>query len=123
MKPLRVLSIGAGAIGTYIGGSLALQGHEIVFVERPQVVAELESRGLKLTLEDGDHHIPDPQVVASLQEALNLGDFDVALFALKSYDTPGFLQALPIFNFHTATLSLPVQWCCQRICLSRCAWP
>jgi len=95
VKPLQVLSIGAGAIGTYIGGSLILQGHDVVFVERPQVVAELESRGLKLTLEDGDHHIPDPQLVASLQDALSLGDFDVALFALKSYDTPGFINALP----------------------------
>ena len=106
MKPLRVLSIGAGAIGTYIGGSLALQGHEIVFVERPQVVDELESRGLKLTLQDGDHHIPDPQVVASLQDALSLGDFDVALFALKSYDTPEFLQGLP-----TAISTLPPFLC------------
>ena len=35
--PLKVLSIGAGAIGTYIGGSLALQGHKVVFVERPTV--------------------------------------------------------------------------------------
>ncbi|MCH7663763.1 MAG: 2-dehydropantoate 2-reductase, partial [Chloroflexi bacterium] len=30
--PLRVLSIGAGAIGTYIGGSLALHGHQVTFL-------------------------------------------------------------------------------------------
>jgi 2-dehydropantoate 2-reductase len=94
MKPLRVLSIGAGAIGTYIGGSLALQGHQVVFVERPQVAEELKSRGLRLTLGEGDHHIPDPQVFPSMEEALKLGNFDVALFALKSYDTPGFIESL-----------------------------
>ena len=95
MKPMRVLSIGAGAIGTYIGGSLALQNHEVVFVERPEIAAELKSNGLRLTLPDGDHQISDPQVLPSIAEALRLGDFDIALFALKSYDTPGFLNALP----------------------------
>jgi len=99
MSPLRVLSIGAGAIGAYIGGSLALHGHEVVFVERAEVAAELKSRGLKLTLDGQDHHIRDPQVLPSLEAALNLGNYDIALFALKSYDTQGFisgLQASPI---------------------------
>jgi len=93
---LRVLSIGAGAIGTYIGGSLALDGHEVVFVERPQIAAELAARGLRLTLDGQEHRIPEPQVVPSLEDALRLGDFDVALFALKSYDTPAFLAALRV---------------------------
>ncbi len=31
-SPLKILSFGAGAIGTYIGGSLALAGHQLVFV-------------------------------------------------------------------------------------------
>ena len=94
MEKLRVLSIGVGAIGTYIGGSLALQGHEVVFVERPEIAAELVSRGLRLTLKDGDHHLPEPQVLPSMEAALNLGAFDIALFALKSYDTPAFIQSL-----------------------------
>jgi 2-dehydropantoate 2-reductase len=94
MKPLRVLSIGAGAIGTYIGGSLALQGHELVFVERSQVADELKSHGLKLTLGEQTHHIPDPQVFSSMEEALNREEFDVALFALKSYNTPTFIESL-----------------------------
>ena len=34
-EKLKILSFGAGAIGTYIGGSLALAGHEVVFVEQP----------------------------------------------------------------------------------------
>ncbi len=93
---MRILSIGAGAIGTYIGGSLALDGHEVVFVERPQVAAELAARGLRLTLQGREHRLPDPQVVPSLEDALRLPEYDVALFALKSYDTPAFLQALEV---------------------------
>jgi 2-dehydropantoate 2-reductase len=91
---LNVLSIGAGAIGTYIGGSLALQGHNLVYVERPEVAEELRSRGLKLSLDGQEHHIPAPSVLASLEEALQLEDFDVALFALKSYDTLAFIESL-----------------------------
>ena len=30
---MRVLVFGAGAIGTYIGGSLALSGEEVVFLD------------------------------------------------------------------------------------------
>lgn len=91
---MRVLSIGAGAIGTYIGGSLALHNHQVVFVEQPAVTAELRSRGLSLKLGDEEHHIPAPLVVAGMEEALPLGPFDVALFALKSYDTQTVIQAL-----------------------------
>lgn len=95
-EPLRLLSIGAGAIGTYIGGSLALGGHDVVFVERPEVAEELRSRGLRLDLPGAERHVPDPQVVHSVEEALAGRDFDAALFALKSFDTPGFLASLTV---------------------------
>jgi 2-dehydropantoate 2-reductase len=49
-QPLAILSFGAGAIGTYIGGSLALAGHKVVFVEQPAVASDLQARGLKLDL-------------------------------------------------------------------------
>ncbi len=89
---LNILAIGAGAIGTYIGGSLALKGHHVVFVERPEVAAKIQSQGLHLTL-DQDHHISKPKVVDSLAKAVRDQHFDVALFALKSFDTPKFLEA------------------------------
>jgi ketopantoate reductase len=41
---------GAGAIGTYFGGSLALAGTQVVFVEQQKVVDELRERGLRLDL-------------------------------------------------------------------------
>jgi len=95
LKPLRVLSIGAGAIGTYIGGSLALQGHTVVFVDRPAVAEELHARGLSLTLGEQTRRLPAPRVLPSIESALSLEEFDVALFALKSYDTPAFIRSLP----------------------------
>ena len=47
---LKVLVFGAGAIGTYYGGSLALAGHHVVFVEQPKMVEQLRERGLRLDL-------------------------------------------------------------------------
>ena len=95
MNKLQILTLGAGAIGTYIGGSLALAGHKVVFVERPEVAREIQSRGLKLTMDGSEHPILEPQVVGSLEDALALGEFDVIIFALKSYHTPTFISSLP----------------------------
>ena len=50
MANLKILTFGAGAVGTYIGGSLALAGEQLVFMERPEVVEELRKRGLRLDL-------------------------------------------------------------------------
>ncbi len=115
MKQLRVLSIGAGAIGTYIGGSLALQGHELVFVERPEVVRILKSQGLRITkgkagVQKGEQpssfniHPDGFKIVNSIDEALTLGNYDIALFALKSYDTPIFISNIKSSNFNLQSL-------------------
>ncbi len=47
---MKFLVFGAGAIGTYIGGSLALAGNQVVFVEQPKMVTELRGKGLRLDL-------------------------------------------------------------------------
>jgi len=103
---LKILTFGAGAIGTYIGGSLALAGHQVVFVEQPTVVQELRERGLRLDLtldkrrKLRDTSRIDPSafvIVSTLEEALRYGPFDVALFALKSYDTLAALEGIKPF--------------------------
>lgn len=100
---VKVLVFGAGAIGTYVGGSLALAGHPVVFLEQPNVVEELRQRGLRLDLTlDKRRQLKDASrldpsafvIVPSLEEALNYGPFDVAVFALKSFDTPRALASV-----------------------------
>jgi 2-dehydropantoate 2-reductase len=103
---LKVLVFGAGAIGTYFGGSLALAGHQVVFVEKPTVAEELHERGLRLDLtldkrrQTKDASRVDPSsfvVVSTLEDALRYGPFDVALFALKSFDTQTALEGMKPF--------------------------
>lgn len=99
-EELRWLVFGAGAIGTYIGGSLALhaqQGgpaHRVVFLERPEVAAEVRPRGLQLNLNGEEHAVKGVQVAGTIEEALAAGPFDAAIFALKSFDTRPALERL-----------------------------
>ncbi len=112
---LNVLVFGAGAIGTYFGGSLALAGHTVVFVEQPKMVSELHERGLRLdlTIDERRKHAlsgvegtKDAFVIEShsfviepsLEGALKFGPFDVALFALKSFDTTAALEGMKPFS-------------------------
>jgi len=103
---LNVLVFGAGAIGTYFGGSLILAGHNVVFVEQPKMVEQLRERGLRLDLTiDERRATKDAYVIEarsfvvepSLEEALKFGPFDVALFALKSFDTAAALEGMKPF--------------------------
>jgi 2-dehydropantoate 2-reductase len=91
---IRVLSIGAGAIGTYIGGNLALTGNQVVFLEQPQIAEELRQRGLSLEQDGQVHSINAPLVTSSLDDAIRYAPFDLALFALKSFDTQPFVQTM-----------------------------
>lgn len=91
---LNVLVFGAGAIGGYLGGSLALQGHRVVFLERERNALGLRERGVKLTIGNQTHHLNELGVVTSIQEALRLSSYDVAFFALKSYDTVEALKSV-----------------------------
>ena len=103
---LNILSFGAGAIGTYIGGSLALAGHHVVFVDQPAVADELRQRGMRLDLTLDERRktkdaflLPSQSFVmtGSLEDALKFWPFDVALFALKSFDTPAALEGMKPF--------------------------
>ncbi len=91
---LSWLIIGAGAIGTYIGGSLLLHGEKVSFVEQPESATQLVENGLKLTVAGQDYRILHPKVYSSVGEASADVGSDVAVFALKSYDTQAALESI-----------------------------
>ena len=106
-KKLSFLIFGAGAIGTYIGGSLALAGYPVVFLERPEVADELHQRGLCLQIGAEVKKIPNVFIAGSLETALQQGPFDLAVLAVKSYDTQSTLAGwLPYLKEMPAVLCL-----------------
>lgn len=106
---MKILSYGAGAIGVYICGSLALAGQQVVFLDRPPVAFEIQNQGLRLSISGQSRTIQHPKVASSLSEALSLGPFDVAIFALKSYDTQSAAEELKQY-----TNQLPPIVCLQN---------
>lgn len=112
MSTLRWLVFGAGAIGTYIGGSLLLNERrgkpvqKVSFIERPEVAEAVRQRGLHLKLQDGSHHVQQPTIYGSLSEALDHQTYDIAIFALKSFDT-----ASAILGFYPVINKLPPFLC------------
>jgi 2-dehydropantoate 2-reductase len=94
---LNWLIFGAGAIGTYIGGSLLLHGQKVVFIEPPEIASPLYQQGLKIAIRGQDYRILHPEIFASLPTALSFSSYDVAIFALKSYDTQSALDAIRSF--------------------------
>ena len=91
---MNILFFGAGAIGTYIGGSLAQAGHSVTFIERPEAAEIVRARGLKLQLVDAAKTVREVLVVNSAAEALAARPYDFGVFALKSFDTAAALEQL-----------------------------
>lgn len=107
--PLRILCFGAGAIGTYIGGSLALAGHEVVFLERPAMSVRLKNDGLKLWLGEKKYQVISPQIIESLDEVVDDQQIscDVGIVAVKAFDTAEFALTLqPYLKYLPPLLSL-----------------
>jgi len=83
---VRVLVAGAGAVGSWIGGALALGGADVVLAEPGPRRSVLAERGL--TLHDrGTTVRVRPTVVASIAEATASDGVDLAIVAVKSYHT------------------------------------
>ena len=80
---MRVLVVGAGAIGGYFGGRMLQAGRDITFLVRPRRAAELAASGLVIKSPNGDATLKNPPTVQA--DALR-DKFDVVLLSCKAYD-------------------------------------
>ena len=85
---MRVLIIGAGAIGSFVGGKLALAGHQVTLVGRPAFAEAVRRRGLRVTEAGETAIVQEVAVATSLADAFaNRQRYDLACLTVKSYDT------------------------------------
>jgi 2-dehydropantoate 2-reductase len=91
---MRFLFFGAGAIGTYIGGSLARSGQDVAFLEQADIVQRMRRNGLRFSIAGRMHRIDSPPLFDNPADALEAGPFDLGVFALKSYDTASAVENL-----------------------------
>jgi 2-dehydropantoate 2-reductase len=83
----KLLFVGAGAIGSYLGAFLARAGHDVTLVDPwADQVETIRQRGISVT---GPHEPFEARPVAvHLHEAARLArDYDIAFVAMKAYDT------------------------------------
>jgi len=80
---MRVLVVGAGAIGGYFGGRLLQAGRDITFLVRPRRAQELATSGLVIKSPVGDVTLTKPPTVQAdtIKET-----FDVVLLSCKAFD-------------------------------------
>ena len=100
---MRILMLGAGAVGGYFGGRLAEAGRDVTFLVRPARAALLAERGLKVASPLGDFTVR-PQLATA--ERLD-GPFDLILLTAKHYDLDQAIAAIrPAVGAGSAVLPL-----------------
>ena len=96
----RIGIIGAGAIGSIVGGMLTKAGHDVTLIEQwPEHVEAMKTVGLRLSGTCGEHVVPVKALhiheVQSLREP-----FDAVFISVKSYDTE-WAAAMAVANLRT----------------------
>ena len=87
---MRVLVVGAGALGGYFGGRLFAAGRDVTFLVRQRRAEELARHGLRIESRFGDLHLEKPPTV--LAEDLRQ-PFDLVLLSCKAYDLEAAMEA------------------------------
>jgi len=101
---MRVLVVGAGAIGGYFGGRLLQAARDVTFLVRPKRAAELAKTGLVIRSPSGDVTLKNPPTV----QADELSEkFDVVLLSCKAFDLDDAIKSFaPAVGPKTAIIPL-----------------
>jgi 2-dehydropantoate 2-reductase len=101
---VHVVIIGAGSLGSAIGGVLSLAGHDVVLVTRNRAHVDAIRRG-GLRLDDGEVvHLAHPVADTEYRRHVIA---DLAIVLVKSFDTADAVRAaLPVIDETTTVLTL-----------------
>ena len=101
---MRILVVGAGAIGGYFGGRLLQAGNDVTFLVRPKRASELASAGLVIKSPAGDVTLKSPPTVQADKLAEK---FDVVLLSCKAFDLDDAIKSFaPAVGPKTAIIPL-----------------
>jgi 2-dehydropantoate 2-reductase len=100
---MKVLVLGAGAVGGYFGGRLASVGVDVTFLVRAGRREQLARDGLVVESAIGSFRLPVKAVVASELRP----EYDVVLLTCKSYDLDSAMDAIaPVMQGECAVVPL-----------------
>jgi 2-dehydropantoate 2-reductase len=112
---VKIVIVGAGAIGGYIGARLAKAGADVVLFARGPHLRAMQERGLRVVSPDGDFEVA-PQVAGDLTA---IGRADVVVLGVKAHALTALAPQLgPVLGPDTVVVStqngIP-WWYFQRI--------
>ena len=81
---MRILVVGAGAVGGYFGGRLAAAGRDVTFLVRAERKTQLQLRGLEIFDPYGDVTV-QPKLLLAEELKANPAAFDLILVSTKAY--------------------------------------
>ena len=87
---MRILVVGAGAIGGYFGGRLLQANRDVTFLVRERRAAQLGETGLVIRSPAGDLHVPAPPVVLAVDLR---HPYDLILLSCKAYDLESAIES------------------------------
>jgi 2-dehydropantoate 2-reductase len=81
----RIVIAGAGSIGCYVGGCLALAGRQVILLVRPRIEAALRQSGLRVSDLEGRDRLVKPDTLGiTTDPAVALRQADMILVTVKS---------------------------------------
>jgi len=101
---MRLLVVGAGAIGGYFGGRMLQAGRDVTFLVRPRRASELATAGLVIKSPHGDVTLKSPPTVQAdqLRET-----FDAVLLSCKAFDLEDAIESFaPAVGPQTAVIPM-----------------
>lgn len=102
---MRILIVGAGALGGYFGAHLLAAGRDVTFLVRPGTAAQLAAHGLHvLSPAAGNLHLPPPPTILA---GTTHPPFDLVLLSPKAQDLESSIDSLTGLT-GPATLLLPM---------------
>jgi 2-dehydropantoate 2-reductase len=100
---MRILCLGAGAIGGYFGGRLVEAGADISFLVREKRRKQLAEDGICIESQFGNSQV----AVKTIDPSEASGDFDIIILTCKAYDLPSAIHAIvPFVGSSTGILPL-----------------
>ena len=101
---MNILIVGAGAIGSVVGGFMRARGHPVTLIGRESHMNAVRN-GLRITGIWGTHLIEGLDARTSV-DGLSPGVFDIIIVTVKAYDTPAAADAVaPLVGANTLVCS------------------
>src|SRR5271169_1278472 len=99
---MRFLIAGAGAIGAYIGASMAQAGFDVTLFARGPHLRAMQNHGVQVKSSEGDF-VARPTIASSLEE---VGPVDVVFLGVKAHGLPQLAPQLrPVLGPDTTVVS------------------